>query len=220
MQDIDWLPVVFRWMHLTTVVVLAGGSLFNWLVIGPALRKLDDDQQRSVIQTAVGRIWKRIMQPAILLVLISGLAIAYWRAKSLPEDAGAYYAIFGSKVLLAMFVFFLASLSVGRSRLSEIMRRPGSIWPALLGLTIVVIIALAALLQTFARGTGEADQSSSAQHNHNRPTPERFADRELAWTIAGDDVSKPFGVPQFDPTGGNISSQSRVIKWVLVRPAA
>lgn len=222
MNDVDWLPVVFRWMHLTAVIVLAGGSLFNWLVIGPALRQLDDDQHRSAIRTAVGRMWKRIMHPTIALVLISGLAIAYWRAKSLPEDAGTYYALFGSKVMLAMFVFFLAILSVGRSRLSEVIRRQGSIWSLVLGLTIVIIIALAAILQTFAKdaGAGEADQSSSAQHSRNRPHPERLADRELAWPITGDEGSKSFGAPHFDPADGNISSQSRVIQWVLVRPAA
>jgi len=130
-----------RILHVGTAIVLVGGTFFVWFVLQPAAATSLSDADHARLRDAVMRTWKRVVHAGIALLLASGL-INFLRA--LPEHKGdaLYHALMGTKILLALVIFFIASVLVGRSAKFEPMRRNSRMWLAInlcLALAIVTI---------------------------------------------------------------------------------
>jgi uncharacterized membrane protein len=135
-----WIDVVSRVLHVSTAILLLGGSLFSLLVLRPVMANQSSNLPDSLAESLRNR-WKRWVHTGIALFLVTGF-YNYFRAMPLHKGDGLYHALVGTKILVALFVFFLASVLVGRSPRFEHWRRDVS-WPlallCLLGLGIVII---------------------------------------------------------------------------------
>ena len=108
------------------------------LVLLPSLKLLDDGQRDQLTEGIRGR-WKRFVHGGIALFLISGF-YNYYRAIPNHDGDGLYHALVGTKMLLALIVFFFASVLVGRSAKFEKWRQqPQSILRVMIALSLVIV---------------------------------------------------------------------------------
>jgi len=135
-----WFDVVSRVLHVTTAILLLGGSLFSLLVLQPVVRSQAAPIPSLFADEIRGR-WKRWVHVGIAVFLATGF-YNYFRAMPLHKGDGLYHALIGTKILIALAVFFLASVLVGRSQKFEPWRQSAT-WPlkllCILGIAIVVI---------------------------------------------------------------------------------
>lgn len=128
------LDTLSRILHVSTAIVLVGGSVFTLFVLLPSVKMLTESAHRDFATAVTGR-WKRFIYGGIALFLITGF-YNYYRAMPSHRGDSLYHALLGTKMLLALVVFFLASALVGRSAKLEGFRKNKSRW-----LKAVVIIA-------------------------------------------------------------------------------
>jgi uncharacterized membrane protein len=135
-----FLDVISRIVHVSTAIVLVGGSVFSVLVVHPTLAAMDEEQRAAVGATLVGR-WKRWVHLGILLFLASGI-YNYLQAIPAHKGDGPYHALLGTKMLLALVVFFLASALVGRSSGLQRIRDSRRFWTIVMVALAFVIVAI------------------------------------------------------------------------------
>lgn len=139
------VDVASRLIHVLTAIVLLGGSTFMLLVVLPTLQS-SDEETRSKIASGLRGIWKRYVHAGIALFLISGF-YNYFKAMPQHKGDGLYHALVGTKIILALAVFFLASALVGRSAAFEGMRTNSSKWLKILCLLGIVIVAMSSFVK-------------------------------------------------------------------------
>ena len=141
MLDFEFvLALVSRWLHILAAIVAVGGTIFARTVVFPVLSSLPDDE-RSRLHTAFRERWATILKAAIGFLLVSGLynfliTVSQYRVPSW------YHMVFGMKFLLAMAIFAIASLLIGKSPAAQAVRARAPLW---LNLNIVLAIAVVCL---------------------------------------------------------------------------
>ncbi|MCA9133522.1 MAG: hypothetical protein KDA45_10225 [Planctomycetales bacterium] len=145
-----WIDYLSRAVHVSTAIALIGGSVFMLLVLLPAA-KLLSTEAHNTLAAAIGGRWKWFVHVGVLLFLVSGL-YNYMRAIPLHRGDGLYHALVGSKMLLALGVFFIAEALVGRSEKLAALRQNRGKW-----LTILLILASGiVLISSFVKVRGPA----------------------------------------------------------------
>ncbi|MBS0201775.1 MAG: hypothetical protein JSS49_02660 [Planctomycetes bacterium] len=137
-MEIDWMAVAARWVHVGTAVVLVGGLVFMRFVLAPAAAQLADDAHTKLRELVIAR-WKRFIHGGIALFLISGFYNYLVVQAPMHKGDKLYHALMGTKILLALVVFFLSSALIGRSKAFAGMRANPKLWQG-------VIVSLAALI--------------------------------------------------------------------------
>ena len=134
------LGIISRWMHIGSAIVLLGGTICLKFVVGPVLK----DQSQELKEAVRGR-WKRFVHAAIAGLLLSGL-YNYLKAFPLHRGDGLWHAMVDTKIILALGVFFIASVLAGRSKGTQKFRDNAAKWTTiaiLLGLLIVAMSGIA-----------------------------------------------------------------------------
>lgn len=127
------LDLLLRITHIGAAVVLIGGAVFTRFVLMPAATELPEADHQALRERLRAR-WSKVVAGGILCLLLSGLA-NYIHAR--PEHVGqpVYHAVMGTKMLLALAAFFLASVLSGRSAKFAPLRANSRKW-------LLVLIAL------------------------------------------------------------------------------
>lgn len=135
------LPVISRWIHVGTAIVLVGGTTFFRFVVMPALGEESADLVERIRQG-----WKKFVHAGIALFLVSGL---YNFVIMLPNHKGdgLYHGLVGTKILLALAVFFLASALVGRSTGTQKFRDDAKKWTGIMLLLSAVIVGISGFVK-------------------------------------------------------------------------
>lgn len=154
------IDVISRILHVSTAIVLIGGSVFMAFVLLPSAEQIDTPQHEKLRGLVVGR-WKRYVHLGILLFLVTGFYNFY---RQLPNHRGdgLYHALIGTKILLAFGIFFIASALVGRSKAMEGMRAKRAMWLKVLVLLAAVIVIFSSFLKVRGPVTG-AEEASAAE---------------------------------------------------------
>jgi uncharacterized membrane protein len=142
----DLIPLVSRWIHVGTSIVLVGGSVFLRFVLAPAAGSLPEAEHTLLRERVVG-IWKRFVHVGILLFLLSGFY--NYLVVTRPDHAGdsLYHALMGTKILLALVVFFIGSALVGKSAGLAKIREQRNTWLLVLVLLSAVIVGIGGFLK-------------------------------------------------------------------------
>lgn len=158
----EFIDILSRWAHIGTVIVLVGGSAFMRFALMPAAAELPEDQHQALRERIFAR-WRKIVMIGITLILISGL---YNFVRALPhlqdDSKGLYHGLIGTKILLALIVFFLASALVGRSEKFEPLRQKSKMWLGILLLLAAIIVGISGYAKV-AIPRVEADQAEQAE---------------------------------------------------------
>ncbi|NND98073.1 MAG: hypothetical protein HKN47_12165 [Pirellulaceae bacterium] len=147
------VDILSRIIHVLTAITLVGGSIFTLLVLLPSAKELTEDAHNTLAAAVTGR-WKRFVHNGILLFLVTGM-YNYVRAVPLHKGDGLYHALVGTKMLLALGIFFLAAALVGRSAKLESIRQHRAKWLRVLVLLAVVVVAISGFVKV--RGPVTAD---------------------------------------------------------------
>jgi uncharacterized membrane protein len=155
----DLIPLVSRWIHVGTSIVLVGGSVFMRFVLVPAASATLSDAEHAKLRERVVGTWKRFVHIGILLFLLSGFYNYLVVARPNHEGDGLYHALMGTKILLALVVFFFASALVGKSQGLQKIREKRSTWLLVLILLSTLIVGIAGFLKI--RGSEPKPESVS-----------------------------------------------------------
>jgi len=145
----DWLSVASRWVHVGAAIVLFGGTLFQYLVLVPAVKELPSDERTALHGRVMAR-WRKIVMAMIGLLLITGfynyLAVAIPQYRESPVK-GLYHGLMGTKILLSLGIFFIVSALVGRSVAFEPMRLQSRKWMTITIVLATVVVGIAGYLK-------------------------------------------------------------------------
>ncbi len=131
------LDVLSRWIHVTSAIALMGGAIFAVLAVIPSLAVLDEETRKQV-KTAIRSRWAKVVHVGILLLLVTGFYnyLAVTGPAHQGDNRKIYHILMGNKILIALVIFFLASVLAGRSAKFDGMRRQDRKW-----LTIIILLA-------------------------------------------------------------------------------
>jgi len=135
------LPLISRWAHIGCAIVLIGGSAFVWLVLQPVLK-----DESSDLHDRIRNRWKKFVHPGVLIFLVSGI---YNLVQAIPNHKGdaLYHLLIGTKFLLALVVFALASILVGNKPGTQKIRDNARKWLGITLLLAVVIVGISGFVK-------------------------------------------------------------------------
>jgi uncharacterized membrane protein len=142
------LYTLSRILHVGTAIVIVGGTFFIRFVLFPAATQNLADDVHARLRGAVIGTWKKIVHSGIVLFLLTG-ALNYYRviANGTHKGHPLYHALLGTKILLAMVIFFIASALVGRAPAFEGLRRNAPRWLLVNLLLAAIIVAISGFLK-------------------------------------------------------------------------
>ena len=140
-----YVDIASRIIHVGTAITLVGGSMFMLWVLMPSVSALTEEDRRKLHHSVIGR-WKKFVHIGITLFLASGI-YNYVRAVPNHRGDGLYHALLGTKMLLALVVFFLAAALVGRSSGLEPIRQNRQKWLRVLVSIALVIVAISGFVK-------------------------------------------------------------------------
>lgn len=141
------LQLIFRWIHIGSAITVVGGTVFMLFVLLPAAKEILDEEHLK-LRAAVLKRWKWFVHFGIALFLVSGLYNYIKVMAPLHKGDGLYHALMGVKMLLAMGVFGLAEVLVGRSKLAEKLRQNASKFLTINLVLAAIIVMLSGFLRT------------------------------------------------------------------------
>src|SRR5215212_9561101 len=138
----DWVSLVSRWVHVGSVIMLVGGSAFLLLVLSPAADQLAESEQAAFRANLIAR-WRKLVHALVALILLSGAYNFYARMST----ERPWHMLAGIKVLLGLFILFIASALVGRSKGLQKIRDDWKFWLKV----NLIVAALAVMLSGYMR---------------------------------------------------------------------
>lgn len=155
-MDVELLiPLISRWAHIGTAIVLVGGTTFFRFVVMPAL-----DGNHGDLVEKIRQGWKKFVHGGIALFLLSGF-YNYFTAMPLHKGDGLYHMLVGTKMLLAFFVFFIASALVGRSAGTQKFRDGAKKWTGIMLLVSALIVGISGFVKV--RGIAPKADDTAAE---------------------------------------------------------
>jgi uncharacterized membrane protein len=146
MELIDIVNVTSRWLHVSTAIVVLGGTVFLRFVLTPSAERLpqtEHDRLRELITAT----WRKVVRGGILLFLLTGFY--NYLIVAVPNHHGdkLYHMLMGIKILAALGVFFLAEALVGRAAPFAPLRQERKRWLLVLIVLAFAIVAISSLLR-------------------------------------------------------------------------
>jgi uncharacterized membrane protein len=154
--------VLILWAHAMAAIAWVGGSLFYVVAINPALDQVGRTPERLALLGAIGREFREVVRLAIVIFVATGAVLVFSRL-SLPRLSTSYVVVLAVKVVLTLWMFWLAGRigpRVGEATVSWLSKMPlvGWLRPQHLILTLgVVVVALSYVLRALyeqALGSG------------------------------------------------------------------
>ena len=133
------LALLSRWLHIIPAIILVGGTLFMRFSLVPAANEAGGHDE---LREAVRRRWAKLVMISVLFLLVSGLYNAYLKAIGY-QLGGVYLTLLAIKILLALFVFYLAAVLTGRSNTAKKFRQKEIFWLNVLCAAMIAIVAMA-----------------------------------------------------------------------------
>lgn len=148
MPQVDMVGLVLRWMHILAALMAAGGTFFSYFALLPAVGTLSEPVRKEFAEQ-VRRRWAPWVMVSILFLLVSGLVnfVLLTRGPLKGYQVSLYHAMFGVKFLLALAVFWLASVLSGRSPATASFRQNARTWAGLNAVLIVVIVMISGVMR-------------------------------------------------------------------------
>jgi uncharacterized membrane protein len=158
------LALLFRWLHILAAITAVGGTIYARFALLPAAESLAEPQ-RAMLLDEVRRRWFMFVNAAILFLIVSGLYNFVVIIKTADVPKAAYHSLFLVKLLLALAIFFLASMLNGRSATAAKFRQNARFWLNVnvgLGVAIVLVSGMLRSLPHPAKTSAVAATTSHA----------------------------------------------------------
>ncbi|MCA9062234.1 MAG: hypothetical protein KDA96_04225 [Planctomycetaceae bacterium] len=155
-MDSDFLlALVSRWIHIGTAIILIGGTFYMRMVVLPSVPAGSDE-----LLSAMRKRWQRFLHPGIAAFLLSGF-YNFMRGMAEHSHDRLYHPLIGTKILLALVIFFLASALTGRSAGTQKFRDNPRRWLGVILLLAAIIVGISGLVKV--RGTSATTTEPAAE---------------------------------------------------------
>jgi uncharacterized membrane protein len=137
------LLLILRYMHILGAIMLMGGTIFMRFALAPVVAGLDSVTKASLHEQVRGR-WSKFVMLAAGLLLVSGLTNLALAGRYTYEPVLgvlSYNMVVGIKFLLALPIFFFASLLAGRSATAKKFQANATTW-----MNVNLVLALVMVL--------------------------------------------------------------------------
>src|SRR5262249_47445798 len=115
------------WAHAMAAVAWVGGSLFYALALTPAIEQLGPTPERLSLLGVASREFREVVRLAIVVFVVTGVVLAFTRLGQ-PRISTAYVVVLAVKVVLSLWMFWLAG-RVGRgTRATDKSDKPRIAW--------------------------------------------------------------------------------------------
>jgi len=165
-MDSAWIvELLFRWMHILAAITAVGGTIFMRLALVPAVRVLSDEEHAK-LREALRSKWARWVHLSIAFLLLSGF-YNYLVINAAKNDFPKFYhPVAGTKILLALAIFFIASMLMGRSEAAQRFRQKAPFWLSVNMTLAVIVVLMSGLLKT-SHGRKPAEPAAALQPAEN-----------------------------------------------------
>lgn len=150
-----------RVLHTASAAVLLGGLIYLKRVVAP-LAAGNDDPTEALYRGARSK-WAALVMLSTTFLLLSGffnfynIMVAY---ESLP---GSYHMLFGLKFVLAMFVFFVAAGTGGKSPMAVNMQQNIQKWLTMGIAAALLVFVLGAAMRSYEKVPRSLEDLPAAQ---------------------------------------------------------
>ncbi|MCA9076346.1 MAG: hypothetical protein KDA93_15060 [Planctomycetaceae bacterium] len=165
MDGMTLIDVFSRWAHIGAAIVLIGGSVFTRFVLMPAATGLQESEHDALRERIMGR-WRKFVMGGILVLLVSGFYNYIMVAIPAHKGDGLYHGLMGTKILLGIGAFFLASVLAGRSPRFEGLREQSAKWLGILILISAIVVAIGGFLKVAVKSRPAPDSASTLQSEY------------------------------------------------------
>lgn len=161
-----YVLLVLRYMHILGAITLMGGTIFMRFALAPTVQTLEGST-RADFHERVRVRWSKFVMLAAGLLLVSGLANMMLFTKSryemdpVPVLGASYGMIVGIKFILALPIFFFASLLAGRSETAKKFQAKAPFWMNVNLALALVMVLIGGLLKFVPREYKPAPATAS-----------------------------------------------------------
>jgi hypothetical protein len=141
------LELALRVLHILGAVILLGSIVFQRFALGPALAELEESEAADKVQQALRRRVARLTMLAAAVLLLTGLINTARVSMAYRFPDGDYNLLLAVKLVLAMFIFYLASALAGRSAATERLRANATLWLNVLLVASLLLVGLGAAMK-------------------------------------------------------------------------
>lgn len=154
------LEVLFRWMHILAAITAVGGTIFMRIALLPSQSVLSEESSEA-LREALRSHWAKVVHGCVLFLLVSGLfnIVTMFGKYDLK---GLYHPLFGVKFLLAVAIFGIASILVGRSPLAVRMRKNARFWLSVNMALAITLVCISGVLKVLPHVPKAETPASSA----------------------------------------------------------
>ena len=147
---LDVTSILIRALHVAAAAAI-GAAAFQYFAVLPTLRSLDGPERLSLREKLVDR-WRPFVFAAIGILLLTG--VLNYVLYKIPEyhthpQRGLYHGLIGSKILLALGVFHLATVMALPGSRGAKWRDKAGRWLPMMLLLMGLILLVGAVLRNF-----------------------------------------------------------------------
>ena len=161
------LLLVLRYMHILGAIMLMGGTIFMRFALAPTVLTLEGSTRADFHERVRSR-WSKFVMLASGLLLVSGLAnmLIYtdmfgFQMERVPLLGAKYAMIVGIKFILALPIFFFASLLAGRSETAKKFQAKATFWMNVNLALALLMVVIGGLLKFVDREYKKAPESAA-----------------------------------------------------------
>jgi uncharacterized membrane protein len=150
-------------MHILGAIALMGGTIFMRFALVPSSGEIDDETRRQ-LQERVRSRWSKVVMISAALLLISGIANLGLAARYNFNGFVNYNMLAGIKFILALPIFYFASVLSGRSATAQKFQANANFWLNLNLVLALLMVLIGGLLRFTPRTLKDraADQTPPA----------------------------------------------------------
>ena len=166
-MNIDYLAVVFRWLHILPAIIAVGGTVFMRMALLPSIGELPEGQ-RAAFHEAIRSRWAKWVMGSIAFLLVSGF-YNFFSLNARLDLQKPYHMLFGIKFLLALAIFAIASFLAGRTAVAQRMRKNARMWLNLNITLAVTLVCLSGVMRSISMKSPQKAASSPASATAAEP---------------------------------------------------
>jgi uncharacterized membrane protein len=144
-----FLLLTSRLLHILGAIILLGGVFYLWSVVAPGLQASGGAAGDGWFSGNRGT-WAKWVGITSLALLATGLFNFVWNVKTYQLPV-SYHMLVTLKIVLALVVFFLASVLAGRSGLAERLRTNMKFWLSICVLTGILVVFIGSFMRSYPR---------------------------------------------------------------------
>jgi hypothetical protein len=163
----NWADTIVKWVHLISVVIGVGLTLFQYLVLLPVLRRVEGVSEDFI--KALHRRAGMIIGVAWVLIWVTGI---YNLVVVIPTVKPNYHMVLGAKILLVLVLFFISTALSHPSLAFEGIQRNRAKWVAIAAWLGIVLIVLSGTMNMMRlKGVALKEPPAQTQLQHQPPPP-------------------------------------------------